>query len=125
MPRFLDVSHAPLIMTTEIDPRGLSPRYTQHIDPESGDVYFKNHEKKSTTWEDPRTNEPETLVRQRVREQLEAWDLRHVEAARKSSEIDGNPEFSPDLAQKRQKFMTVSPICRYVGSPSVFLRQYD
>jgi len=42
-------------MISATDPRGLPSRYSQHLD-SVGAIYYKDHEKKETSWDDPRAD---------------------------------------------------------------------
>ncbi|XXQ31599.1 WW domain-containing protein [Plasmodiophora brassicae] len=91
-PLFVDHSCAIANTSTTIDPRALPDHYSQHIEPETGSVYYKDHHRRLTTWDDPR----EDMTREDLLERIEqhvagflARQMQHAKEQRLTQSIPG------------------------------------
>lgn len=77
------------VFRSTTDPRGLPAELSQHIDPSSGRVYFKNRAARTTTWDDPRKTESREKQEGWLRAERREWEaaqLRRIQQERKEAE---------------------------------------
>lgn len=91
-------AYLPSMKTTWNDPRGL-PEHSEACLDDLGRMFFKDNEKKETTWQDPRSDQQEVLLTQWRQAQMSRWLREQVFAEtenRKKNDEDGKDDDSSD-----------------------------